>query len=87
MVKFMNWAQGILTLQPGAAAFVAEANPIFKVHLLLGMTIFLLSPFTRLVPGVDADLVSRPHRLSDRAHALVRTPRGDGATRRGRARQ
>ena len=49
MVKFMNWAQGILTLQPAAAAYVADVNPIFKLHLLLGMTIFLLFPFTRLV--------------------------------------
>ncbi|AYG63624.1 respiratory nitrate reductase subunit gamma [Rhizobium jaguaris] len=49
MVKFMNWAQGILTLQPSAAAYVADAHPIFKMHLVLGMTIFLLFPFTRLV--------------------------------------
>ncbi len=49
MVKFMSWAQGILTLQPAAAAYVADANPIFKAHLLLGMTIFLVFPFTRLV--------------------------------------
>ena len=49
MVKFMNWAQGILTLQPAAAAYVADVDPIFKAHLLLGMTIFLLCPFTRLV--------------------------------------
>ncbi|TPN51513.1 respiratory nitrate reductase subunit gamma [Mesorhizobium sp. B1-1-7] len=49
MVKFMNWAQGILTLQPAAAGYVADVNPIFKAHLLLGMTIFLVFPFTRLV--------------------------------------
>lgn len=49
MVKFMNWAQGILTLQPAAAAFVADVHPVFKAHLLLGMTIFLVFPFTRLV--------------------------------------
>lgn len=49
MVKFMNWAQGTLTLQPGAAAHVADVHPIFKAHLLLGMTIFLVFPFTRLV--------------------------------------
>lgn len=49
MVKFMNWAQGILTLQPAAAAFVADVHPIFKAHLILGMTIFLVFPFTRLV--------------------------------------
>jgi nitrate reductase gamma subunit len=49
MVKFMNWAQGILTLQPAAASYVSDVHPIFKAHLLLGMTIFLVFPFTRLV--------------------------------------
>jgi nitrate reductase gamma subunit len=28
---------------------VADAHPIFKAHLFLGMTIFLVFPFTRLV--------------------------------------
>ncbi len=49
MVKFMNWAQGILTLQPSAAAYVEDVPLIFKAHLILGMTIFLVFPFTRLV--------------------------------------
>lgn len=49
MVKFMNWAQGIVTLNPGAAAYVADVDVVFKLHLLLGMTIFLVFPFTRLV--------------------------------------
>jgi nitrate reductase gamma subunit len=49
MVKFMTWAQGILTLQPGVSAVVADVSPIFKIHLFLGMTIFLVFPFTRLV--------------------------------------
>jgi len=49
MTKFMAWAQGILTMQPGSAAYVADANPLFKIHMLLGMTIFLVFPFTRLV--------------------------------------
>ena len=49
MVKFMAWAQGIVTLHPGAAELVADVNPIFKLHLFLGMTIFLVFPFTRLV--------------------------------------
>ncbi len=49
MVKFMDWAQGILTFQPSAAHYVADVHPVFKAHLFLGMTIFLLFPFTRLV--------------------------------------
>ena len=49
MVKFMTWAQGIVTLQPHVAAVIADAPWIFKAHMFLGMTIFLVFPFTRLV--------------------------------------
>ncbi len=49
MVKFMTWAQGIFTFQSDAASYVADASPIFKAHLFLGLTIFLIFPFTRLV--------------------------------------
>jgi nitrate reductase gamma subunit len=49
MVKFMNWAQGIVTLHPGSAALIADVDLVFKCHLFLGMTIFLVFPFTRLV--------------------------------------
>ncbi len=49
MTLFMAWAQGIFTFQPGVAAYVADASLIFKLHLFLGLTIFLLFPFTRLV--------------------------------------
>lgn len=49
MVKFMNWAQGIATLQPSAAAYVVDVHPLFKAHLFLGLSLLLLFPFTRLV--------------------------------------
>ena len=49
MVRFMTWAQGVLTLQPDNWQNVMGTNFIFKLHLVLGMTIFLLFPFTRLV--------------------------------------
>jgi len=49
MVKFMTWAQGIWTLQPDVWQLVADTHPIFKAHLFLGLTIFLVFPFTRLV--------------------------------------
>lgn len=54
MVKFMDWAQGILTLRPGVSELVADVDPVFKAHLLLGMTIFLVFPFTRLVHAWSA---------------------------------
>lgn len=49
MVKFMDWAQGIVTLHPSAAVLIADVNPIFKLHILLGLTIVLVFPFCRLV--------------------------------------
>jgi nitrate reductase gamma subunit len=56
MVKFMNWAQGIVALQPGVAALVADVHPLFKLHLFLGMTLFLVFPFTRLVHMLSAPI-------------------------------
>jgi nitrate reductase gamma subunit len=49
MVKLMLWAQHILTFGGDAAGYVADVALIFKLHLLLGMTIFLVFPFSRLV--------------------------------------
>ncbi len=49
MIKFMAWAQGIFTFRADAADHIADAAPLFKLHLFLGLTIFLIFPFTRLV--------------------------------------
>ena len=54
MVKFMTWAQGIFTFQGDASSYVADAHIIFKTHLVLGLTILLLFPFTRLVHMLSA---------------------------------
>lgn len=54
MVKFMTWAQGIFTFNPAAASYVADASPVFKLHIGLGLTIFLIFPFTRLVHMLSA---------------------------------
>ena len=54
MTKFMAWAQGIFTFQSDAAAHIADVSPVFKLHLSLGLTIFLLFPFTRLVHMLSA---------------------------------
>jgi len=54
MVKFMNWAQGIFTFNPAAASYVADADLVFKLHITLGLTIFVLFPFSRLVHMLSA---------------------------------
>ena len=48
MLVLADWAQRILTFRPDASLLVAIDWP-FKVHMVLGMTIFLLFPFSRLV--------------------------------------
>ena len=72
MVKFMNWAQGIITLRPDAAAYVADVHPIFKAHLVLGMTVFLVFPFTRLVHVWSAPIWY----LGRQGYQIVRTRGG-----------
>ena len=49
MMKLAGWAQHIVTFQPGAVELLAEAGFIFKLHMFLGMSIFVIFPFTRLV--------------------------------------
>lgn len=49
MLRFMAWSQAIFTFQGDAWELVAASSWIFKVHIFLGLTIFLLFPFTRLV--------------------------------------
>jgi len=49
MMRLAGWAQHIVTLQAGAPEMLAEAGLVFKLHMFLGMSIFLIFPFTRLV--------------------------------------
>ena len=48
MLLLSDWAQRIVTFRPDASGLVGVAWP-FKLHMVLGMTIFLLLPFSRLV--------------------------------------
>ena len=49
MLALASWAQHLVTFQGDAASFVINEAFIFKIHLVLGLTIFLVFPFTRLV--------------------------------------
>ena len=49
MTLFMAWAQHIVTFQAGAADLIAQAPTLFKVHMFMGMSLFVIFPFTRLV--------------------------------------
>lgn len=62
MTKFMTWTQKIVTFRAGAAEEIADVALIFKLHMFLGLTIFALFPFTRLVHMLSAPVryVLRP---------------------------
>ncbi len=49
MLQWADWAQHIWTLRPGAAGLVENVPAIYKIHVVAGMTLFLLLPFGRLV--------------------------------------
>ncbi|HEX8841679.1 MAG TPA: respiratory nitrate reductase subunit gamma [Sphingomicrobium sp.] len=67
MVKFMNYVQGIVTLRP-EPSLIAGVPLIFKLHMFLGFTIFLIFPFTRLV-----HVWSAPVGYLFRSYQVVRT--------------
>lgn len=49
MVLLMTWAQHIVTFRGDAAQMIVTAPLIFKLHLFMGMSLFVIFPFTRLV--------------------------------------
>ena len=50
MLKLMHWAQYTVTFRGLAAAeFIADVHWIYKSHVFLGMTLFVVFPFSRLV--------------------------------------
>jgi nitrate reductase gamma subunit len=75
MMQLSAWSQAIITFQPGAADLIRGLDFPYFAHLVLGMTLFLVTPFTRLV-----HIFSAPVWFLFRAWQIVRV-RG-GATRR-----
>ena len=75
MVKFMTWAQMIFTFRSGAAAQIADVSIIFKLHLFLGLTIFLLFPFTRLVHLISGIAAPFRYLFTRTGYQIVRSRR------------
>lgn len=49
MVLLMTWAQHIVTFNGDAASYIVDASWLFKLHMFMGMSLFIIFPFTRLV--------------------------------------
>jgi nitrate reductase gamma subunit len=65
MVKFMSWAQHVITFRGGADLFLTDVALVFKLHITLGLFIVFIWPFTRLVHVFSAPLgfVFRPYQI------------------------
>lgn len=68
MLKLMHWAQCIVTFRGfEAAEAISGVHWIFKTHVLLGMTLFVVFPFSRLV-----HMLSAPIKYLGRNYQVVR---------------
>lgn len=67
MMKLVGWAQSVVTFKGGASEHLEGVAFIFRMHLVLGMTLFLIFPFCRLV-----HIWSAPVEYITRRYQLVR---------------
>ena len=66
MLNLMGWARNIVTFDPvEAVTFVSDIGFLFKLHMVLGMTVFLVFPFSRLVHIWSAPVTypTRPYQV------------------------
>jgi nitrate reductase gamma subunit len=67
-----SYVKGIVTFDGSVAALMLDVPLIYKMHVLLGFTLFLISPFTRMIhiwSGVGVlSYLFRPYQI-------VRTPK------------
>ncbi len=66
MLKLMAWAQNTVTFDSAeAVAAMQGVHWIFKAHIVLGMTLFVVFPFSRLVHMLSVPLqyIGRPHQI------------------------
>lgn len=73
-----SYVKGIVTLNGDAASLMAGVPLVYKLHILFGFTIFLVSPFTRMIHiwsgvGVLAYLF-RPYQIVRTPHTRAREP-------------
>ena len=44
-----EWAQAIITFQPDAGAIIASHAIQYKIHIVVGLLIFMIFPYTKLM--------------------------------------
>ena len=73
-----SYVKGVVTLNGSTAALMEEVPLIYKLHILLGFTIFLISPFTRMIhiwSGAGAlAYLFRPYQIVRTPHTRAKQP-------------
>lgn len=69
MLRLAEWVQSVVTLQPNPE-LLRNVDTVFKMHIFLGLSVFLFFPFTRLV-----HIWSAPVGYLFRAYQIVRAKR------------
>ena len=74
MVMLAEWAQHIVTFRAGAADYVEGVHWVYKAHIFLGLTLFLVAPFTRLVHvwSIPMSYLWRPYQVVRRRQPALR---------------
>lgn len=47
MMKLADWGQRVVTFRTGGVELLADSGWVFKAHMLLGMTVFLVCSLSR----------------------------------------
>ncbi len=82
MVKFMSWAQGIFVFDGAAASYITGVALVFKLHLILGLLIIMVFPFTRLVHIISGIAAPFRYLLTRPGYQIVRSRRSEPLSRR-----
>jgi nitrate reductase gamma subunit len=69
MLVLSEWAQRIVTFRSGASELVVDVSLSYKLHIIMGLIMFMVFPFSRLVHVWSAPIWY----LGRRGYQIVRT--------------
>ena len=76
--KLTAYVQGIVTFNGSASQLMLDVPLVYKLHVVLGFTLFLVSPFTRMIhiwSGVGAlAYLFRPYQIVRTTHTRAKEP-------------
>ncbi|RMH93775.1 respiratory nitrate reductase subunit gamma [Lysobacter pythonis] len=76
MMRLAHWAQAIVSMRPDATQYIWDAHWVFKTHVALGLTLLLITPFTRLVHvwSLPLGYLTRSYQIVRRRQRPLRYP-------------